>query len=195
MATQSMQSNAPSPALHAPHDEDNQRNPSVPPGLPRREFFTRVVDRLHQELPEERARFQHRLSTSLLKVYYANERIHFEVWTNGPRGLLEIGLHFEDGPLSTAAYLAFFDSHIIELKHDLGSQLELERWTSSWGHLYEVSPLTKLDRVAADRVARRLAHLIIALQPLIEAAGVPPERSVLPAEPRGPWRAWRRGRG
>ena len=73
----------------------------------------------------------------LLKVHYGNERIHFEVWADGNRGFLEIGLHFEDGPASTAAYLAFFDARIVEIKHLLGAEVELERWTASWGHLFE----------------------------------------------------------
>ena len=164
-------------------------------GLRRREFFAEVVDRLRAHLPEPFLGFQHRATMSQVKVSYGNERVHYEVWTDGQRGQMEVGLHFEDGPVSTAAYLSFFDAHIVELKHDLGPQLELERWTPSWGHLYELAPLSALDDAVAERVARRLAALIAALQPLVEAAAIPPERAAVAAEPRGPWRAWRRGRG
>ena len=163
------------------------------PSLTRRDFFAAVVERLRVELPEELAAFEHRATMNLLKVYYGNERVHYEVWADGQRGQLELGLHFEDGPLSTAAYLAFFDAHIVELKHELGPQLELGRWTPSWGHLYELSPLGRLDAVAVERTARRLVALIAALQPLVEEASVAPERAAAPAEPRGPWRKWRRG--
>ena len=45
-----------------------------------------------------------------------------------------------------AAYLAFFDARILEIKHVLGAQCELERWTTSWGHLFESLPLPRLDR-------------------------------------------------
>ena len=164
-------------------------------GLRRRDFFVEVVDRLRTHLPEPLADFRHRATMSQVKIHYGNERVHYEVWTNGQRGLLEIGLHFEDGPVSTAAYLAYFDAHIVELKHRLGPQVELERWTPSWGHLFELSPLAKLDDAVADRAARRLAALIAATQPLLDAAAVPPERAGQPAESRGPWRSWRRGRG
>ncbi len=117
------------------------------------------------------------------------------MWVNGPLEVIEIGLHFEDGPLSTAAYLAHFDRHIVELKHALGPQVELERWTSSWGHLYELAPLTRLDAAAVERTAARLAAIIMALQPLVETAGVAPEHSAVAVEPGGPWRKWRRRRG
>lgn len=163
-------------------------------GLTRRDFFADLVERLRMSLPAERATFRHRASSSLLKLDYGNERIHYEIWTDGQRGQIEIGLHFEDGPVSTAAYLAFFDRHIVELKHRLGPGVELERWTASWGHLFEIHPLGRLDRSTVERVAERLSALIVAAQPLVDAAAIPAERSTAPGEARGPWRSWRRGR-
>ena len=164
-------------------------------GLSRRDFFVSVVDRLRPLLPEPLAGFRHRATMNLLKVSYGNERIHYEVWTNSQLGMIEVGLHFEDGPVSTAAYLAYFDAHIVELKHELGTHLELERWTPGWGHLYELIPLTRLDGRLVERIARRLAALIVTLQPLVEAAAILPERAAQPDDARGPWRTWRRGRG
>ncbi|MDP9365762.1 MAG: hypothetical protein M3Q10_16325, partial [Chloroflexota bacterium] len=151
-------------------------------GLRRRDFFEAVVDRLRLHLPTPLADFRHKASMGQVKVFYGNERVHYEVWTDGQRGQLEIGLHFEDGPVSTAAFLTFFDARIVELKHDLGPELELERWTASWGHLFEIWPLTRLDDALADRAARRLATVIAAVQPLVDDAAVPPERAAQPAE-------------
>ena len=164
-------------------------------GLRRRDFFDAVIDRLRVHLPAPLADFRHKASMGQVKVFYGNERVHYEVWTDGQRGQIELGLHFEDGPVSTAAFLTFFDARIVEIKHDLGPELELERWTASWGHLFEIWPLTRLDDALAERAARRLAALIAAVQPLVDAAAVPSERAAQPAEARGPWRAWRRGRG
>ena len=164
------------------------------PGLTRRDFFADVRDRLRPALPAELSGFRHRQAPSLLKVFYDNDRVHFEVWANGAQGVLGVGLHFEDGPVSTAAYLAYFDAQIVELKHALGPTLELERWTPSWGHLYEIHPLTRLDAPTVTHTARRLAALIATLQPLVAAAAIPPERSASgePVERSGPWRKWRR---
>lgn len=171
---------------------DGRRAATV--GMGRREFLTGIAERLRRELPDPLSAFKHRLGMNLLKIFYDNERVHYEVWIDGQRGQLGVGLHFEDGPLSTAAYLAFFDAHIVELKHDLGTGLELERWTASWGHIYELAPLGRLDTPTVERTACRLAALIAALEPLVEAATIPAERGAS-AEQRGPWRAWRRGRG
>jgi hypothetical protein len=143
-------------------------------------------------VPPDFAGFRHRANTHLLKVYFDNERVHSEVAAYAQLDALEIGLHFEDGPVSTAAYLAWFDRQIVEIKHDLGPKLELERWTATWGHLYEIRPLGRLDRRVATATACRLAAMIATLQPLVVAANIPPERSAQPDEPRGPWRRWRR---
>jgi hypothetical protein len=147
----------------------NQRSP----GLGRRDFFATVVSELRAALPPERSAFRHRANTMLLKIDYGNERVHYEVWTDGARNRIEIGLHFEDGAASTAAYLAYFDSRIVEVKHHLGPEIELERWTASWGHLFESAPLARLDRGLAGSVAARLAAQIAVLQPMVEEAGVP----------------------
>lgn len=174
---------------------DGRGSPATAETMRRRDFFADVVDRLRSNLPGELQPFRHNQNASLLKVYYGNERVHYEVWTNSHTRTIEVGLHFEDGPISTAAYLAHFDSHIVELKHLLGPQVELERWTSSWGHLYELLPLTALDAHVASYTADRLAAMIGVLQPLVLAAGIEAERSALSteSEARGPWRTWRRG--
>jgi len=163
--------------------------------LTRREFFLDLVDELRRTLPAPLADFQLRQTASLIKIYYGNERIHFEVWTNSARGTLEVGLHFEDGPASTEDYLAFFDDRIVEIKHQLGLPVELERWTPSWGHLYEVMPLPRLDRGVVKQTGQRLSLLISMLQPLVEQAGIPPGSVVQMRQPAsGPWRGRRRRR-
>ena len=121
----------------------------------------------------------------LLKIDYGNDRVHFEVWVDPLRDRIEIGLHFEDGPLSTAAYLAFFDARIVEIKHQLGAYVELERWTPSWGHMFESVPLAPLDAALAESAARRLAAQIALLQPMVEEAAIPVgQRDARPGERR-----------
>ena len=163
-------------------------------GLTRREFFEEVVARLRPMLPEERRGFRHRATPFLLKIDFGNQRVHYEVWCDTERSILGVGLHFEDGPASTAAYLAYFDRLIVEIKHELGTEIELERWTASWGHFYEHRALTPLTDVVAAAIAGRLAVMIGVLQPLVEAAEVGPERSAASGEEQrtGSWRKWRR---
>ena len=162
--------------------------------LNRRDFFATIVADVRKSLPAELAGFRHRANTMLLKIDFGNERIHYEVWTDGQRARVEIGLHFEDGPASTLAYLAFFDARIVEIKHALGPEIELERWTASWGHLFESAPLARLDRAFARHVAGRLVAQIAVLQPMVVEAAVPVgERSFTPGA-RGRWER-KRGAG
>ena len=156
--------------------------------LNRRDFFAAIVADARASVPAELAGFRHRANSMLLKLDYGHDRIHYEVWADGMRDRLEIGLHFEDGQASTAAYLAYFDARIVEIKHLLGPQIELERWTTSWGHLFESERLERLDRRFAEIVARRLAAQIAVLQPMVEEAAVPREPRDQTSETRGRWR-------
>jgi hypothetical protein len=156
--------------------------------MPRREFFAAVVARLREALPPDLGGFHHRANTMLLKIDFGNERIHYEVWTDSARGRLEIGLHFEDGPASTAAYLAYFDARIVEIKHLLGPQIDLERWTLSWGHLFESASLPPLDRRLASAVGDRLVAQITVLQPMVMEAAVPTGHHEASANQHRRWR-------
>lgn len=140
---------------------------------PRSAFFDDVIRRLRAELPPELRDFQIRRYSYLVKLYYGNERVHFEVWVDNIRGQIEIGLDFEDGAESTAAYLAFFDRRIVEIKERTGPGLELERWTRTWGHFVEVYPIEPFVPDRAREIAERMLVIIGTLQPLVDEAGVP----------------------
>lgn len=159
----------------------------------RRAFFDQVTRQTRSLVGAEWTDLLTRPQSYLLKVHFENERVHYEVALHASLDLIEVGLHFEDGPISSTAYLHFFDQRIVELKHTLGAELELERWTASWGRLYYMIPLLPLDAAKATQAASLLSGLITTLQPLVTEANVAPERA---AEPRsGPWRTWRRSRG
>lgn len=160
---------------------------AAPGAMTRRRFFDEVVGLLRPDLDAELGLFHHSANPMLLKVFFGNERIHYEVWPDSQRGHVEVGLHFEDGPVSTAAYLAYFDSRIVEIKHTLGATIELERWTVSWGHLFEIVPLVPLDRQFAREIASRLAAKISLLQPMIEEAAIAAERRGQRTEQRDRW--------
>jgi hypothetical protein len=146
-------------------------------------FFDDITRYLRVELPPDLRDFQLRQTPFLMKLYYQNERVHFEVWVDSIRQQIEIGLDFEDGPESTAAYLAFFDEHIVEIKEQTGPELELERWTKTWGHFVEVYPIEPLDRERALQIAGRMATFISVLQPLVEEADIAVAERTAPSRP------------
>ena len=158
-------------------------------GMSRRAFFDQVVACLRTRLPPEWSGFRSRQYANLLKVHYGNEGVHYEVWVDARREQLEVGLHFEDGPVSTAAYLRHFDAVIVQVKHELGAEVDLERWTTSWGRIAQQYALMPLSPDLAERVADRLAAMIRTLEPHVRNAEVPAERGTATIEAsRGRWR-------
>ena len=139
--------------------------------LKRREFMDEVERACFVALSQDRAEAQSRKTMNLLKVHFnENYRIHYELMISAERQLIEVGLHFEDGPDPTSRQLAFFDQYVLEIKDELGEEFELERWTKSWGHCFETWPLEPLTSELAERLGKRLAEIIDVLQPILDEA-------------------------
>jgi hypothetical protein len=143
-------------------------------------FFQRIINGARKNLPDELARFHAKPGFDLLKLWYDNERIHYEAAIDLHREHIEIALHFEDGPISTAIYLRAFDAEILAIKHELGHTVDLERWTQSWGRIYELTPLTTLDAKTGEWAAQRMVAFITELQPIVDRTYAAPERSAQP---------------
>ncbi len=136
--------------------------------MTRSTFFDGIVSTLRKELPEPYGSFRTRRFGNLLKIFFDNERIHYEVWVDARRQQIEVGLHLEDGPASTLAYLEVLDRNILEIKHALGPASELGRWTLSWGHLVEAWPLETLSKEVRATIGQRALLYIVTLQPLLD---------------------------
>lgn len=136
--------------------------------MSRSTFFDGIVAVLRKELPEPLRGFRTRRFGHLLKVYFDNERIHYEIWVDSRRQQVELGLHLEDGPASTLAYLELLDQRIVEIKHALGPDAELGRWTLSWGHLIETWPLETLTKDLRATISERTLLYITTLQPMLD---------------------------
>lgn len=155
---------------------------SAPATLTRRDFFGTVADMVLADAPADRPTLAQRQTMNLLKLHWgANYRVHYEAMIDSERGWLEVGLHFEDGPASTERLLRFFDRHVLEIKHRLGTEVELERWTQSWGHCYELIPVEPLTPAFARTVATRLLVFMEFLQPLLDEAY---DLELVPRDPR-----------
>ena len=146
------------------------------PVATRKDFYSGIASRLMTLLPPELRNFRHRGEFNLMKIWFDHYRVHYEVVLDQQINKIELGLHFEDGPASSLAFLALLDSRILEIKDHLGPELELERWTQSWARLYELRPLVAIDDRVCDDCARRLASMIAYLQPIIAESGIRLER-------------------
>ena len=122
------------------------------------------------KLPKKLQGFKVATRSWLVQLYYTDPQVHYEVVTLGvKRGELEIGLHFESRNSATnEQLLAGFTRHLLEIKAELGDRFEAEMWDRGWTKVYETFPMETFDEAYIDRVAARLAQVIVALQPILE---------------------------
>jgi hypothetical protein len=97
-------------------------------------------------------------------------KLHFEIWVQGQYRRIELGLHFEADKETNDRLLTYFAERFIEVQANLGPQVELERWTASWSRIHETMPYTTLDAALVNRVADRMAAIILVLQPMLDCA-------------------------
>jgi hypothetical protein len=134
------------------------------------QFQISLVEKTRRALPRNLKDFEPRSFFTLVKLSYPNPRIHYEVWVRGKEHLIEIGLHFEADKATNDALLAYFDARALEIHAELGPRVEIERWTNSWSRIHEVLPYEALNVPLVDTIAKKLARMIVVLQPMVEQA-------------------------
>jgi hypothetical protein len=133
------------------------------------ELMRDIPPATHAKLPAELQDFKVARRSWLVQLYYADPHVHYEVVTLGvKRGQLEIGLHFESrNAAANEQLLEGFMRHLFEIKAELGDGIEAEMWDRGWTKVYETIPMETFDAAYVDRVAARLAQLIMAMQPIL----------------------------
>lgn len=132
------------------------------------EFQIAIVNQTRKQLSRKLKNFDPRSFFTIVKLSYANPKIHYEVWVRGQERLVEIGLHFEADKETNDALREYFDSRAFEIRAALGSRVEVEQWTNSWSRVHEVVPYTKLNEELVESVSQKLAKMIAVLQPMLE---------------------------
>jgi hypothetical protein len=122
------------------------------------------------KLPAELQDFKVARRSWLVQLYYTDPLIHYEVVTLGvKRRQLEIGLHFESrNAAANERLLNCFLPYLIEIKDVLGDGFEAEMWDRGWTKVYETIPMETFDAAYIDRVAARLAQVMIVMQPILD---------------------------
>jgi len=134
------------------------------------DFLARVVEAVRPQLPAEWQGFETDGFGHLVKLYYGDPAVHFEVWVQSKTSRVEVGLHLEADQATNDRLMAYFAGRFIEVQAALGPRLELDEWTRAWGRLHEMLPFTILDEALVERVAARLARMITVLQPMLVEA-------------------------
>ncbi len=134
------------------------------------EFMRAIPAATRAQLPKKWQGFKVNTRPWLVQLSYADPLLHYEVVTLGQRrGILEIGLHFESRNSEVnARLLDEFMRRLFEIKAELGNQIEAEKWDRGWTKVYETIPLESFTDDYLDRVAARLAKMIIVLQPILD---------------------------
>ncbi len=130
-------------------------------------FQTSVVNRIRQQLPRPLKTFHARSFFALVKIHYADPKIHYEFAARGAARLIEIGLHFEADKATNDALRAVFEQRAAEIKYALGARVEVEEWTAAWSRVHEVVPYTTLDEKLVESVALKTARMIATLEPMV----------------------------
>jgi hypothetical protein len=132
------------------------------------DFFTGMRKGLKSALPTGLRGFRTtRGRGRLMKVYFDEPAIHYEVWHHTGAGRLEVGLHFESTSAENQAAFDFFRSRMVEVKARL-PRAELEPWDRGWSRLYETQPAARLDDEVLGRAVECMADYVVTLQPLLD---------------------------
>jgi hypothetical protein len=132
------------------------------------QFQITLVEKTRKQLPRALRSFEPRSFFSIVKIFYRNPKLHYEVWVRGQDRLIEIGLHFEADKFTNDALLAYFNSRSLEIHAELGPRIEIEQWTNSWSRVHEVVPYESLNAELVDQLSLKLTQMITVLQPMLD---------------------------
>ncbi|GIW07053.1 MAG: hypothetical protein KatS3mg060_1858 [Dehalococcoidia bacterium] len=133
-------------------------------------FLDAVPEAVRRALPAGLRHFRTRKRWGLVQLSYGNPRLHYEIWLRTNVDRIELGLHLEADAATNGRVLQQIARHALEVRDALGPACDLEVWTSTWGRVHRVLPLSPLDEDRLESCASWLARCIETLQPLVEAA-------------------------
>jgi hypothetical protein len=103
----------------------------------------------------------------LIQFHYGEPWLHYEVSRTIPYSGYEVGFHCESRDKDLNRYLLLgFRKHLFEIKDELGDSIEAEMWDRGWTKIYEVIADEKLTTAYQEKIADRLAEIIICLHPI-----------------------------
>lgn len=117
----------------------------------------------------------------MIQFYDQDPSVHYEVQRVRRSGAFELGLHFESKrkPLNQHL-LRGFSRRLFEVHATLGESISAEPWDRGWAKVYDLFPDEPLTEAYQDRLAARLADMIVCLHPiLLDLYDKPVERSAL----------------
>ncbi len=112
----------------------------------------------------------------MVKLWFGNKDLHYELGVYAQRKVVELGLHFESDPLTNLVLLGAFKARAKTVARRLPAA-RIESWDKGWARVWEPIPLQPFDERFGARVTAILARYVRVLEPMLEDA--------LPANARG----------
>lgn len=133
------------------------------------EFMAALPDAVIGSLPDGPRLRRGRLWSFGVQLYDDEPRFHYEVARVPVRlgDRLEVGLHFESkNAAANRRLLDGFTAHMIEIKAELGEDVEAELWDKGWTKVYETIALETYSPGYLQVVAQRLVRIVTVLHPV-----------------------------
>lgn len=135
-----------------------------------KEFLGTLPDVVRQQLPPELSGFHvYPRVSSLTKFYYEHPSVHYEVWIQRRREIVELALHFEGDPESNIRQLEMLQERSDEIRSVLGESIVIAQWDRGWARAHEILPLEPLSDDFLVEVSFKMSAMIRALEPLLRA--------------------------
>lgn len=104
---------------------------------------------------------------SLIKLYYVDPKIHYEIWVRRREGTIELGLHFEGPAERNLRYLEELTAGYASTIASLGPDVEYGRWAGSWTRVHRTLPFPTLDEDALMVVCGCVSQMVRLLEPAV----------------------------
>lgn len=137
-----------------------------------------LIDDLHADLRD----FHWTATSWMVKAWYGNRDLHYEIWVRHRARVVEVGLHFEADELTNARLLGAFRAHATKVKRALGPDARIEEWDKGWARVWE--PFSLGDEDVDDRVRSRFVDYVRVLEPMLRDELPADVKWKLPAERR-----------
>ena len=104
---------------------------------------------------------------SLIKLYYSNPKIHYEIWVRRAAGVIELGLHFEGSEQDNLKYLEELTAGYESVIESLGPDVETGRWAGDWTRVHRTLRFSTLDEDTLMVVSGHVSQMIRVLEPAV----------------------------
>ena len=111
----------------------------------------------------------------MVKLWFGNKDLHYELGVYHSRKVVELGLHFESDALTNQLLLGALKGHAKTIAKKL-PEAHIEAWDKGWARVWEPIPLERFDEPYGARLTKTVARYVRVLEPILEDS--------LPAEVR-----------